>query len=61
VRQGGAALDVLRGAGAPAVLVEAGFLDDPRDRSLLTTPAGQDRLAEALADGVRDFRTAALR
>jgi N-acetylmuramoyl-L-alanine amidase len=61
VRQGGAALDVLRGAGAPAVLVEVGFLDDQRDRPLLTTPAGQERLAEALAAGIRDVRVAALR
>jgi N-acetylmuramoyl-L-alanine amidase len=61
VRQGGAALDVLRGAGAPGVLVEVGFLDDPRDRQLLATPAGQDRLADALAAGVRDVRAAAPR
>jgi N-acetylmuramoyl-L-alanine amidase len=61
VRQGGAALDVLRGAGAPGVLVEVGFLDDLRDRPLLTTAAGQDRLADALAAGVREFRAAALR
>ena len=61
VRQGGAALDVLRGAGTPAVLVEVGFLDDPRDRPLLATPAGQDRLAQILTAGVRDFRAAALR
>jgi len=60
-RQGGAALDVLRGAGVPAVLVEVGFLDDPRDRPLLATHGGQDRLAEVLAAGVRDVRTAALR
>jgi N-acetylmuramoyl-L-alanine amidase len=61
VRQGGAALDVLRGAGVPAVLVEVGFLDDPRDRPMLTTPAGQDRLAAVLAAGVRDVRAAAPR
>jgi N-acetylmuramoyl-L-alanine amidase len=61
IRQTGAALDVLRGTRAPSVLVEVGFLDSPLDRPLLTSSAGQDRLAEALASGVLDFRAAASR
>jgi N-acetylmuramoyl-L-alanine amidase len=61
VRQSGAALDVLRETGAPGVLVEVGFLDEDRDRALLVTPDGQERLAEALARGVLDFRAAAAR
>jgi N-acetylmuramoyl-L-alanine amidase len=61
VRQSGAALDVLRGAGSPAVLVEVGFLDSPLDRPLLATPVGEERLAEALAAGVLDVRAAAAR
>jgi N-acetylmuramoyl-L-alanine amidase len=61
IRQSGAALDVLRGTGAPSVLVEVGFLDSPLDRPLLVSPDGQERLAEALAAGVLDFRSAAAR
>ena len=61
VRQSGAALDVLRGAHAPAVLVEVGFLDNALDRPLLGTCAGQDRLADALAAAVLDVRGAASR
>jgi N-acetylmuramoyl-L-alanine amidase len=61
IRQSGAALDVLRGTRAPGVLVEVGFLDSPLDRALLASPAGQDRVAEALAAAVLDFRAAASR
>jgi N-acetylmuramoyl-L-alanine amidase len=61
IRQTGAALDVLRGTRAASVLVEVGFLDSPLDRPLLTSSSGQDRLAEALASGVLDFRAAASR
>jgi N-acetylmuramoyl-L-alanine amidase len=61
VRQTGAALDVLRGVGAPAVLVEVGFLDSPLDRPVLSSAAGRERIAEALADAVLDFRGAAPR
>jgi N-acetylmuramoyl-L-alanine amidase len=61
VRQSGAALDVLRGTHAPSVLVEVGFLDSALDRAVLTSPAGQDRLAGALAAGALDLRGAASR
>jgi N-acetylmuramoyl-L-alanine amidase len=61
IRQSGAALDVLRGARAPAVLVEAGFLDNPLDRSLLVPPVGQDRIAGAFTAAVLDIRAAAAR
>jgi N-acetylmuramoyl-L-alanine amidase len=61
IRQSGAALDVLRGAGAPAVLVEVGFLDNALDRPLLASPAGQGRVVEALASAVLDLRAAASR
>jgi N-acetylmuramoyl-L-alanine amidase len=61
IRQTGAALDVLRGAGVPAVLVEVGFLDNPLDRPVLSSAAGRERVAEALADAVLDFRAAAPR
>jgi N-acetylmuramoyl-L-alanine amidase len=61
IRQTGAALDVLRGARAPAVLVEVGFLDNPLDRPVLSSAVGRERVAEALADAVLDFRAAAPR
>ena len=59
IRQSGAALDVLRGTHAPSVLVEVGFLDHPLDRPILSSAAGQDRLAEALASAILDFRASA--
>jgi N-acetylmuramoyl-L-alanine amidase len=54
IRQTGAALDVLRGAGAPGVLVEVGFMDHPEDRARLSTPVGRERIAAALALAVTD-------
>jgi len=61
IRQSGAALDVLRDTRAPGVLVEIGFLDSDLDRAVLVSPAGRDRLAEALAAAILDLRAAALR
>jgi len=61
VRQSGAALDVLRGTGAPSVLVEVGFLDSALDRALLESPTGQERVAAALAAGALEFKAAAAR
>jgi N-acetylmuramoyl-L-alanine amidase len=61
IRQRGAALDVLRGARAPAVLIEVGFLDHAQDRAMLGSSAGQERLARALAAGVLDVAAAASR
>lgn len=55
IRQTGAALDVLRGTGVPGVLVEVGFLDHPEDRARLATPVGQQRIAAALAQAVKDL------
>ena len=55
VRQTGASLDVLRGAGAPAALVEVGFIDHPSEGQLLASAAGQEVIATALAAAVADF------
>lgn len=60
IRQVGAALDVLRGTGAPGVLVEVGFLDHPEEALVLAAPAGQDRIAAALARAVIDLQGAAV-
>jgi N-acetylmuramoyl-L-alanine amidase len=56
IRQRGASLDVLRGTGAPGMLVEVGFLDHPEEGAALASPAGQDRLASALARAIVDYR-----
>ena len=39
----------------PTVLVELGYLSNAEDRTLLHETAGQDRLAEALYAGIRNF------
>jgi N-acetylmuramoyl-L-alanine amidase len=61
IRQRGAALDVLRGARAPAVLVEVGFLDHAQDRATLSSSEGREPIARALAAGVLDVAAAATR
>lgn len=38
-----------------AVIVEAGFISSPADRALLCSPAGRQKLAEAVADGVATY------
>ena len=43
---------VLRRTTCPAALVECGFLTSKTERNLLTTPAYQDRVARAIADGI---------
>lgn len=58
VHQAGAALDVLRGSGAPAVLVEIGFLDHPEEGARLATPAGREPIATALVEAIRAYLAA---
>jgi len=59
VKQAGAALDVLRGAGAPAALVEVGFLDNPEEGARLASASGREPIARALAAAIRTFAEAA--
>jgi N-acetylmuramoyl-L-alanine amidase len=47
-----AAFRVLRGAEAPAVLVEAGYLSSVEDEAMLRSPAERARLVRALADAI---------
>ncbi len=47
---------LLRKVDVPSVIVETGFLNDEGDRRLLTSPAGQTRIASAIADGILLFR-----
>jgi len=39
----------------PSVIVELGFLSNPSDRAKLTDPRWQQRLAEAVASGIRQY------
>jgi N-acetylmuramoyl-L-alanine amidase len=55
LREGGALLDVLRGASAPAVLVEVGFLDHPEEGLRLGTEEGREPLAHALVAAFQDL------
>ena len=47
---------VLMGAAMPAVLVELGFLSNPREEERLNDPLYRARLADALVDAVSRFR-----
>jgi N-acetylmuramoyl-L-alanine amidase len=46
---------VLRRATVPAVLVEGGFMSNPRDAKLMADVAWRDRLAESVAKGIMEF------
>jgi len=55
IRQSGASLDVLRGTGTAAVLVEVGFMDHPEEGRRLGDPSGREPIARALADAVHHY------
>jgi N-acetylmuramoyl-L-alanine amidase len=46
---------VLVGTRGPAVLIELGYLSNRREAALLRDSAFQNRLAQAIADGISDF------
>ena len=46
---------VLRGAGMPAVLLEIGFVTNENESQLLTTPAYQQRIANAMSEGIANY------
>ncbi len=48
---------VLTGVEAPAVLVEFGFISHPEESRKLARPEYRDRIAQAIADGVKAFLT----
>lgn len=48
---------VLREASVPAVLLEMGFLSNPSDVELLQDPESQQKIAEALYDGLLEIRS----
>ena len=46
---------VLRGSEMPAVLVETGYMNNDKDLATLRDDAGQQRIAEGVTAGLRDF------
>ncbi|AIQ12452.1 N-acetylmuramoyl-L-alanine amidase [Paenibacillus durus] len=40
---------------APTVIVETGFISSPVDRAMLTTSKGQEKIAEAISDGIAAY------
>ena len=46
---------VLRGAGMPAVLLETGFVTNAAESQLLTTQAYQQKIANAMAEGIINY------
>jgi N-acetylmuramoyl-L-alanine amidase len=56
VRQ--ALFHVLLGADMPSVLVEAGFLSNPKDRALVLSQSGRRSIGMALAEAVKQFKDA---
>ena len=55
-----AAFSVLKSADIPSVLVEVGFLSDPRDLANLRDPVWRAVMVEALAEGILQWRDADL-
>jgi N-acetylmuramoyl-L-alanine amidase len=47
-----ARFEVLRDAPCPAALVETAFLSNSKDEAILMDPAGRDRIARGIADGI---------
>lgn len=47
---------VLVGASMPSVLVESGFLSNPKDAAFLNSDEGQDQLAESVFKSIKSFK-----
>lgn len=50
-----ARFEVLRDAPCPAALVETAFLSNSKDEAILMDPAGRDRIARGIADGIAAY------
>jgi len=46
---------ILVGASRPSILVEVGYLTNPKERARLVTSAYQDKIAEGIAEGVGKY------
>jgi N-acetylmuramoyl-L-alanine amidase len=55
VKQAG--FQVLVGASMPNVLVELGYLSNKNEEQVLRSETGQDRIADALFRGIKDYKT----
>jgi N-acetylmuramoyl-L-alanine amidase len=49
---------VLRGQQRPAILIEGGYLSNPREARLISEPSYRQKLAEAVASGIEEVATA---
>ena len=49
------AFQVLKSPSLPSILVETGYLSNPREAKQLTDPGHQRRIARAIAGGIRDY------
>ena len=49
---------LLKKVPTPAVLVETGFISNNEERALLTDPAYQGKVADAIMEGIIEFHTA---
>lgn len=47
---------VLLGADMPSILVEAGFLNNKRDRNWVTSKAGQLKISQAIASAIEEYQ-----
>ncbi|MFA6172413.1 MAG: N-acetylmuramoyl-L-alanine amidase [Kiritimatiellales bacterium] len=50
-----ARFEVLRDAPCPAALVEMAFMSNPKDEAIVIDPAGRDRIARGIADGIAAY------
>jgi N-acetylmuramoyl-L-alanine amidase len=50
-----ARFEVLRDAPCPAALVEMAFMSNPKDEAIAIDPAGRDRIARGIADGITAY------
>jgi N-acetylmuramoyl-L-alanine amidase len=51
----GARFAVLKGSRIPAVLIETAFVSNREEESLLKSSAYREKVAENIADGIRNF------
>ncbi|RKD30908.1 hypothetical protein BET03_13175 [Thermohalobacter berrensis] len=46
---------ILRETSSPGVLIEVGFITNPKDRKLLTNPKFQEEIARAICEGIAEY------
>ena len=47
---------VLQQSAMPAVLVETGYINNPKDEVYLTSPEGQDEIAQSITRAVKKYK-----